>query len=84
MLRREFVRAVIAVTAAPKLLLGQQQANPAPPPPAPVPWTLGLNPRTPLPQVEVAEDIAASELRFFTPSRCRPSPPKRCARTRIR
>jgi len=66
MLRREFVRAVIAVTAAPKLLLGQQQANPAPPPPAPVPWTLGLNPRTPLPQVEVAEDIAASELRFFT------------------
>ena len=41
MLRRDFVRAVIAVGAAPKLLLGQQAANPAPPPPAPMPWLLG-------------------------------------------
>lgn len=66
MLRRDFVRAVLTIGAAPKLLLAQQ-TTPAPPPPAPVPWQLGLNPRTPLPQVEVAEDIAASELRFFTP-----------------
>lgn len=67
MQRREFVRAVLSVGIAPKLLLSQQQSTAAPPPPAPVPWTLGLNPRTPLPQVEVAEDIATSELRFFSP-----------------
>lgn len=67
MLRRDFVRAVLTIGAAPQLLLSQQQATPAPPPPAPVPWTLGLNPQTPLPHVEVAEDIAVSELRFFTP-----------------
>ena len=66
MQRREFVRAVLTLGAAPRLLFSQQ-ATPAPPPPAPVPWTLGLNPRTPLPQVEIAEEIAASELRFFTP-----------------
>jgi hypothetical protein len=67
MLRRDFVRAVLTVSVAPKRLLSQQQTTPAPPPPAPVPWLLGLNPHTPLPHVEVAEDIAASELRFFTP-----------------
>jgi len=67
MLRREFVRAVLTIGVAPKLLLTEQQATPAPPPPAPVPWLLGINARTPLPHVEVAEDIAASELRFFTP-----------------
>ncbi len=48
MLRRDFVRAVVAVSLAPKLLLSQQQAALSPPP-APVPWTLGLNPKTPLP-----------------------------------
>lgn len=67
MLRRDFVRAVLAVGAAPKLLLGQQAANPAPPPPAPVPWLLGLNAKTPIPHVEAAEQVAAAELRFFTP-----------------
>ncbi len=51
----------------PKLLLGQQAANPAPPPPAPVPWQLGLNSKTPIPHVEVAEQVAAAELRFFSP-----------------
>ena len=67
MRRRDFVRTVLAVGAAPKLLLSQQAATPAPPPPAPVPWLLGLNPKTPIPHVEVADQVAASELRFFSP-----------------
>jgi hypothetical protein len=67
MLRRDFVRAVVSVGFAPRLLLSQQSANPAPPMPAPVPWTLGLNPRTPLPHTEVADEIAVMEQRFFSP-----------------
>ena len=39
MLRRDFVRAVIAVGAAPKVLLSQQTTTPATPLPAPVPST---------------------------------------------
>jgi hypothetical protein len=66
MLRRDFVRAVVSVSIAPRLLLSQQAANPAPPPPAPVPWTLGLNPKTPLPATETGTEIASAELRFFT------------------
>ena len=66
MLRREFVRAVVSVSIAPRLLLSQQGVSPAPPPPAPVPWTLGLNPKTPLPQTEVVDGIAKTEQRFFT------------------
>jgi hypothetical protein len=31
-----------------------------------VPWTLGLNPKTPLPQTEVVDGIAKTEQRFFT------------------
>ena len=65
MLRRDFVRAVVSVSIAPRLLLSQQTANPAPPPPAPVPWTLGLNPKTPLPHTEVADGIAETAPRFF-------------------
>ena len=67
MLRRDFVRAMMSVGLAPKLLLSQQAANPAPPPPAPVPWMLGLNPKTPLPHTEVSDDIASTIERFFTP-----------------
>jgi hypothetical protein len=67
MLRRDFVRAVAAVSLAPKLLWSQQAASSALPPPAPVPWTLGLNPRTPLPITDVVDDIAETEVRFFTP-----------------
>jgi len=67
MRRRDFVRAVLAVGAAPELLLSQQSANPAPPPPAPVPWLLGLNEKTPIPHVEAADEVAIAELRFFSP-----------------
>ncbi len=67
MRRRDFVRAVLAAGAAPKLLLSQQATNPTPPPPAPVPWLLGLNSKTPIPQVEAADQVAVAELRFFTP-----------------
>jgi hypothetical protein len=67
MLRRDFVRAIVSVGLAPKWLLSQQAANPAPPPPAPMPWTLGLNPKTPLPQTEVSDDVASTVERFFTP-----------------
>lgn len=66
MRRRDFVRGVLAVGATPKLLLSQQATTPAPPPPAPVPWLLGLNSKTPIPHVAVADQVAASELRFFT------------------
>ncbi|HEY2467656.1 MAG TPA: gluconate 2-dehydrogenase subunit 3 family protein [Terracidiphilus sp.] len=67
MRRRDFVRGVLAVGATPKLLLSQQATTPAPPPPAPVPWLLGLNSKTPIPHVEAADQVAAAELRFFTP-----------------
>jgi hypothetical protein len=66
MRRRDFVRAVLAVGAAPKALLAKQAAAPAPPP-APVPWLLGLNAKTPMPHVEAAEEVATAQLRFFSP-----------------
>jgi hypothetical protein len=66
MLRREFVRVMMAAGIAPRFLLAQQTANPAPPPPAPVPWTLGLNPKTPLPETEAAGAIAGAEPSFFS------------------
>lgn len=67
MRRRDFVKGVVLTAAAPKLLPGQTQ-NPAPAAPAPVPWTTGLNPATPVPKPEVAEVVAETELRFFTPA----------------
>ncbi len=65
MLRRDFVRAAIAVGISPKILLSQQ-AKQQLPLPAPTPWTLGLNPKTPLPHTEVLEGIAEGEVRFFS------------------
>ncbi len=65
MQRREFVRMALAMGIAPQLL-GQQTANPAPPPPAPVPWTLGLNPSTPLPHTVVPDEVAEGETGFFS------------------
>jgi hypothetical protein len=67
-LRRDFVRVIVSVGLLPKLLLAQQAANPAMPPPAPVPWTRGLNPKTPIPVTEAADAIAQAEASFFTPS----------------
>ncbi len=66
MLRRGFVRAMISAIVAPKALFSQQNGKSALPPPAPVPWTLGLNPKTPLPHTETADTIAATDQRFFT------------------
>ncbi len=70
MKRREFVRAIAATCVLPDLLFAQQQAattqNPLPPPPAPVPWTLGLNSKTPLPHTETVDDVAATDATFFT------------------
>ena len=67
MQRRDFVRAMIALGIAPELW-AQQVANPAPPPPAPVPWTLGLNAKTPLPHTQAADTIASTDPTFFPPS----------------
>lgn len=67
MRRRDFVRAMVSAMVAPKILLGQT-ANPVPPPPAPVPWMIGLNPATPVPETGVAEVLAQTDLHFFTPA----------------
>jgi hypothetical protein len=63
MLRRGFLRAAVSVILAPKTLFSQQAA---PTLPAPVPWTLGLNPKTPLPHTEVADTVTETEQHFFT------------------
>jgi len=58
--------AVIAIT--PRWLLAQaaQNQNAAPALPAPVPWTLGLNPRTPLPQTTVSDAVATTIPSYFS------------------
>ncbi len=72
MLRRDFVRVLISTVAAGKAALGQQRLNdPTLPPPAPVPWTLGLNSQTPIPATRLADEIAESDLSFFTPLQMR-------------
>src|ERR1700748_3154298 len=57
--RRDVLRAMAVIAITPRWLLAQtaQNQNAAPPLPAPVPWTLGLNPRTPLPQTTVADAV---------------------------
>lgn len=66
MLRREFVRGVLCVSVAPGALLSQQEKGAAPALPAPVPWTLGLNPNTPLPHTVVEDAVSEMDLHFFT------------------
>jgi hypothetical protein len=66
MRRRDFVRSLIAAIFASRGLAAQEAAKPQLPIAAPVPWTLGLNPKTPIPHTTVAEGIAEPELSFFT------------------
>jgi hypothetical protein len=68
MKRRKFVRILLSVVAAPRMLLGQQQGKQPLPAAAPVPWFTGLNPRTPLPATEPADLAAIADLKFFTPA----------------
>ena len=64
--RREFLRAMAVLAITPKWLLAQQNSNAAPALPAPVPWTLGLNPRTPLPHTTVADAAGETVASFFS------------------
>lgn len=66
--RREFLRAMAVLAATPKWLLAQQNSNAAPALPAPVPWTLGLNPRTPLPHTVTADTAGETVPSFFSPA----------------
>ena len=70
MKRRDFVRTLISFFVAGKAAFAQQQQrfnDPTLPPPAPVPWFTGLNSRTPVPETELADRVAASDLAFFSP-----------------
>jgi hypothetical protein len=75
MQRRKFVRILLTVAAAPRMLLSRelwgQQAKQPLPAAAPVPWFTGLNPRTPLPATEPADQVAISDLKFFNPAQMR-------------
>jgi hypothetical protein len=68
MLRRDFVRALVSFFVVRRVVRAQQVSDPTLPPPAPVPWTLGLNSRTPMPVTEQADVAAMADLRFFTPT----------------
>lgn len=67
MKRREFVRALITASLAPRLLTGQQTDHAPTPPAGPVPWTRGLVPQMPMPTTEAAVDVAQADLTFFSP-----------------
>jgi len=66
--RREVLRAMAVLALTPRWVLAQSGQNPgaAPPLPAPVPWTLGLNPRTPLPHTTVADSMAQTVPSYFS------------------
>jgi len=66
MRRRDFVRSLIAAVFASRGLAAQEAAKPQLPIAAPVPWTMGLNPKTPIPHTAVTEEIAEAKLSFFT------------------
>jgi hypothetical protein len=66
--RREVLRALAVLAITPKWLLAQaaENQNAAPPLPAPVPWMLGLNPRTPLPKTTVSDAVASTVPSYFS------------------
>ena len=64
--RREFLRAIAVLSITPRWLLAQQNTNAAPALPAPVPWTLGLNPLTPVPHTVVADAAGETVPAFFS------------------
>lgn len=64
--RRELLRAMAVLAITPKWLLAQQNSNAAPALPAPVPWTLGLNPRTPLPHTVTEDEAGETVPTFFS------------------
>lgn len=64
--RREFVRVIAVLAATPKWLLAEQNAGAAPALPAPVPWTLGLSPQTPVPRTITPDAAGEPVLSFFT------------------
>ncbi len=70
MQRRKFVRILLSVAAAPRMLFGQQEKKPLPAA-APVPWYTGLNSHTPLPATEPADLVAIADLKFFSPAQMR-------------
>src|SRR6185312_12100526 len=61
--RREVLRAMAVLAITPRWLLAQAGQNQSA---APVPWTLGLNPRTPLPNTTVADAIAETVPSYFS------------------
>lgn len=64
--RRDFLRGLAVLAVTPKWLLAQQNAGAAPALPAPVPWTLGLNPLTPVPHTMAADTAGATVASFFS------------------
>jgi hypothetical protein len=64
--RREFLRVMAVLAATPKWLLAQQNGSGAPALPAPVPWTQGLSPSTPVPHTISPDAASETVLSFFT------------------